>query len=227
MIIVGSIGRDELGEELLAALTESGLDTSQIVSVEQSSTRSMILVDEQGERTVVNFMRSHEENPPVRLLDIKADCVYVRSRRRDLGSLLKKKAESSLIIAHVPPSEKGSRPAHILVASASDVAGDVLDDPWAVGQRIADDLLQWMIVTHGAEGVIAYAKDQVLRIPAKPVKPIDTTGAGDSFAAGLVHALMSGASMSEALETAATWGAEATQYDSSILPEVAIDQLLQ
>lgn len=225
--IVGSIGQDDLGQDLMTALVESGLDTSQMRPVDQPSTRSIILVDGSGERTVINVVRSHEEEPPARLLDLRADCVYVRSRRRDLAPLLREKAETTLLIAHVPPSLSGSRPAHILVASASDVTDELLADPWMAGKQVAGDLLQWMIVTQGAEGVAAYAEDQVLRVPARPVVPIDTTGAGDSFAAGLVHALMSGATMPDALETAVAWGSEATQYESSILPETAIAQLLQ
>ena len=52
-------------------------------------------------------------------------------------------------------------------------------------------------------------------------------GAGDSFAAGLVHALVSGAEMKEALETGASWGAEATLWESSILPPDAVERLTQ
>lgn len=228
VVVVGSIGLDDLGEELLAELEATGVDMSQVARIDQPSTRSIILVDGEGERTVINVTRTHQDEPPARLLRLGADCVYVRSRRLDLAPLLREKAGSSLIIAHLPPCvPEGVRPAHILVASASDVGADVLDDPLEVGRRVAGDLLQWVLVTHGAKGVIAYSQDETLKVPAPAVKPVDTTGAGDTFAAGLVHALVTGKTMTEALETGVVWGAEATQWETSILPAEAVERLLQ
>ncbi len=228
VVVVGSIGLDDLGEELLAELDATGVDMSQVARIDQPSTRSIILVDGEGERTVINVTRTHQDEPPARLMRLGADCVYVRSRRLDLAPLLREKAGSSLIIAHLPPClPEGVRPAHILVTSASDVDADVLDDPLAVGRRVAGDLLEWVLVTHGAKGVIAYGQDETIKVPAPCVKPLDTTGAGDSFAAGLVHALVMGKTMQEALENGVAWGAEATQWETSILPAEAVERLLQ
>lgn len=225
--VVGSIGRDDNGRQLLAELTAAGVDASQVVFLDQPTTRSIILVNGGGERTVVNVVRTHEETPPRRLLTLGADCVYVRSRRLDLAELLSEQTATGLVVAHVPPAEPGSRPAHVLIASASDVGAEVLEDPLAAGYRIAGDVLQWIIVTHGANGAVAYGDEQVLRVPARKVTPIDTTGAGDSFAAGVVHALTSGASMADALQTGVEWGAEATLWESSVLPATAVQSLLQ
>ena len=227
VVVIGSIGRDDTGAGLVAELGATGVDTSQITFLDQPTTRSLILVDGHGERTIVNVFRTHEEEPPHRLLDVAADCVYVRSRRPDLAPLLAAAARSSLVIAHVPPDAVGSRPAHVLVASASDVERVVLDDPLAVGRAVAGDLLQWMVVTHGADGVVAYGADRVLRVAAPRVEPVDTTGAGDTFAAGLAHALTSGADMATALEVAVAWGAEATLWESSVLPPEATAKLPQ
>jgi len=228
VVVVGSIGLDDLGEELLAELEATGVDMSQVARIDQPSTRSIILVDGEGERTVINVTRTHQDEPPARLLRLGADCVYVRSRRLDLAPLLREKAGSSLIIAHLPPCvPEGVRPAHILVTSASDVGADVLDDPLEVGRRVAGDVLQWVLVTHGAKGVVAHGLDETIKVPAPKVKPVDTTGAGDTFAAGLVHALVTGKTMTEALETGVVWGAEATQWETSILPAEAVERLLQ
>jgi sugar/nucleoside kinase (ribokinase family) len=41
------------------------------------------------------------------------------------------------------------------------------------------------------------------------VSAVDTTGAGDVFAAGLVHALLDERPMPQALDTAVAWGAAA------------------
>jgi fructokinase len=44
-------------------------------------------------------------------------------------------------------------------------------------------------VTAGADGVIAVSSGVVLRLPAEPVTVVDTVGAGDTFTAGMLHAL--------------------------------------
>jgi sugar/nucleoside kinase (ribokinase family) len=43
-------------------------------------------------------------------------------------------------------------------------------------------------------------------VSAPRVQVVDTTGAGDVFAAGLVHALALGKPMPDALQTAVAWG---------------------
>jgi len=53
-------------------------------------------------------------------------------------------------------------------------------------------------VTTGAEGSVIVTADEVLRVPAQPVRRvIDTTGAGDLYAAGFMYGLTNGRSLSE------------------------------
>jgi sugar/nucleoside kinase (ribokinase family) len=226
-VIVGAVGNDDVGRALVDALAAAGVDTRQIVTLDQPTTRSLVLIDPVGERTIVNLVRTTEEAPPVRLAAIGADCIYVRSRRSDLAPLLAGQATTATIVAELPPWEAGSRPAHVLIASAADTPADVLADAFAAGRRVAGTDLQWMIVTHGSAGATAYGADGVVHAAAPTVAAVDTTGAGDAFAAGLVHALVCGNPLVEALRTAVAWGAEATRWDGSSLPAEAVDRLLQ
>lgn len=62
-----------------------------------------------------------------------------------------------------------------------------------------------LIVTMGEEGTILYEKvNEVSRIPAPRVNSIDTTGAGDSFSAALIYALLNGSSLDDAVRFAVT-----------------------
>ncbi len=47
-----------------------------------------------------------------------------------------------------------------------------------------------IIVTQGEEGCTAYTRNESFTVPAHRVKTLDTTGAGDAFAAGLMSALL-------------------------------------
>jgi fructokinase len=56
-------------------------------------------------------------------------------------------------------------------------------DIWhAAGARL-------VVITRGADGVLASLDGERMRIPAVPTSVVDTVGAGDSFTAGLLHHL--------------------------------------
>jgi sugar/nucleoside kinase (ribokinase family) len=75
-------------------------------------------------------------------------------------------------------------------------------------QRLSDG---WIVVKLGARGCLAAGPEGVeLEVPAPQLEIADTTGAGDAFNAGLVHALSDGAEWVEALATA-------TRFASSII----------
>jgi len=223
---VTTVGSDETGAWLVSELERAGADTGALVRLQGSSTHSLVLLDPGGERTVVNLHRCREPEPPARLLELEADCVYVRSRDLELAPLIATKARACRIVAHLPPVAAGARPAHVLLASASDLAPEALADAWSLGREVAGDALEWFVVTRGASGAEAYAADRRLSAPAPAIDVVDTTGAGDAFAAGLVHALVSGMPMESALRSAVAWGSASVGCRSSVLPKAEVERLL-
>lgn len=223
---VSPVGNDATGRWLREQLAHNELDLSQVRNIEGRSTRSLVMLDAQGERTIVNLTRAREPDPPTRILEVEADCLFVRSSAPDLAPLMQQMASRCLVVAHMPPCDSGSRPAQILVASESDLDAEQLGNPFKLGRQVAGDLLQWVVITQGANGATAYGANETIQIDAPRAEPVDTTGAGDAFAAGLVHALVNDKPMREALETGCAWGAEATQWTSSSLPMEAVRRLL-
>ncbi len=225
--IVAPIGDDESGDRLLAELAAGGVDTSLFRRTRGASSRSIVMVDVAGERTIVNVTRAREPGPPERLLTSAADCVYVRSREVGLAPLLAQKVHSCLVVAGMPPCDTGERPAHVLVASAADLDEETVARPWETGRRAAGDVLEWVVITQGERGVVAFSATEKLSVPAQAVAAVDTTGSGDAFASGLVHALVTGAPMLRALETGVAWGAESALSESSILPAEGVARLIR
>jgi len=209
VMLVAPVGADAVAEWLLAKLQAAGIDVSAVARLPGDSTRSIVLVDPGGERTIVNLHRCREAGPPERLASLEADAIYVRSRDLDMTTLLAESAASSLVVAHVPPLEAGSRPAHVLVGSESDLPAEFLADPWKAGREIAGLALRLVVVTRGARGAEAYGASEHQSVSAPHVTVVDSTAAGDVFAAGLVHALAEGRTTRAALETAVAWGAAA------------------
>jgi sugar/nucleoside kinase (ribokinase family) len=224
--LVTAIGEDEDGDWQIEALAKAGIDVSAIRRVTGGSTRSIVMVDPMGERTIVNLGRAHEDQPPARLLDIPADLVYVRTRAVGLAPLLAEKGRFCKVVAHIPPIEPGVFPAQVIVASASDLPADLLAEPVTAGLMAAGTRLEWMVLTRGAEGAEAFSAARHLRQPAPSVPAIDSTGAGDAFAAGLCHALTGGAEMEDALAVAVRWGAAKVGQDGSALTAQSVAGLL-
>lgn len=59
-----------------------------------------------------------------------------------------------------------------------------------------------VVVKDGPNGSHAYTKDTLIHIPAIPINPIDTTGAGENFNAGFLYAWLD----HQPLETCLKWG---------------------
>jgi sugar/nucleoside kinase (ribokinase family) len=70
-----------------------------------------------------------------------------------------------------------------------------------------------LVITRGAQGAIAIEEHERISIPAAPVSEVvDTTGAGDLFAAGFLTARCKGASLERCLWTGAIAAAEVIQH---------------
>ncbi len=82
---------------------------------------------------------------------------------------------------------------------------------------IASESHKLMIVTLGADGSVAFDNDQEYRTSVVPVAAvIDTTGAGDAFAAGFLGHYMHGSSVPDALEFGAECAAQTVQHRGAV-----------
>ncbi|QEO09536.1 sugar kinase [Protaetiibacter larvae] len=64
-----------------------------------------------------------------------------------------------------------------------------------------------VIIKLGADGCLALIDGELLRVPARAIRPVDTVGAGDAFVAGYLAERHAGLSPRTRLETAVTAGA--------------------
>jgi len=78
--------------------------------------------------------------------------------------------------------------------------------------RVARDSGRLLVVTLGGDGSLALAGDERIACPAEPVgRVIDTTGAGDAFAAGFLREYCESGRIGESLAAGAREGATAVQ----------------
>jgi sugar/nucleoside kinase (ribokinase family) len=84
------------------------------------------------------------------------------------------------------------------------------------GLRALDNGHTLTVAKLGEQGCAVWRSDGLLAIPAIPVRPVDTTGAGDSFNAGFLHAWLLGRSLEDCLQCAVICGGLSTQAPGGI-----------
>jgi len=96
------------------------------------------------------------------------------------------------------------------------------------------DLLQYglrtVIVTMAEKGSKVFTADETFEVPAVEVAVVDTTGAGDAFAAGLIKAILDGAPIKDATRYATVAAALSTTKPTgmaSMPTKNEVDQLLK
>lgn len=80
--------------------------------------------------------------------------------------------------------------------------GHAFEDPSAAAAELAGLGSRSVVVTLGSSGVTGHENDRSWFLPARPVEPRDTTGAGDAFVGALAAALADGATLEAAAELA-------------------------
>ena len=90
---------------------------------------------------------------------------------------------------------------------------------------------QIAVVTLGKEGSIFYSKDKFIKVGSYPLKPVDTTGAGDAFYSYFLYSLDSGLdindefSIKETLKKANIVGGLATQKKGAINVAPSLEEI--
>ena len=116
----------------------------------------------------------------------------------------------------------------ILIVNEGELAA-ISNHPGSVEQNLGRVQVPWVIVTLGGEGALARVDGQLIRQAAFPVKPVDTTAAGDTFCGVLVAALSQGQTVAQAMRRACAAGALACMKpgaQSSIPTQSELDSFL-
>jgi fructokinase len=102
---------------------------------------------------------------------------------------------------------------------------DCDDDPARLGVRLATEYgTRTLCVTCGESGATMWADGRTHAIDGIPVNVADTVGAGDAFAAGLLHGLLGGMSAARNLAFANRLGALVASRPGA-LPEWSVDEV--
>ncbi|MCE9679712.1 PfkB family carbohydrate kinase [Shewanella sp. AS1] len=212
--LVSQVGRDKVGDWLLAEASTMGLDCHMMQRHAHNTCEMLLVMSPGGERTIIRPQRPKFQLPPPPNWS-RWDALYINASSDGAADWALSAMAHTLVIAQLAKDER-PRPCHYLIASKTDMAGRSHLSPWEYGRSIAGETLQGFIVTDGARGARLYQADGEQLVPALSVDVVDTTGAGDAYAAGVLHGLLLNQGLIEAMEEGARWAAFAVSTHSSI-----------
>jgi fructokinase len=213
---LGTLSNDEYGSLLAGLLIEAGVDMSLVRWSNAPTPRAVVHRHDGGENTYTFELAgtSLTDFPPeavpalpehVWAIHVGTLALAVDPPAAAYEALLDREAGRRAIVLdpNVRPAVFGDQAAYRArferLAKLADVVKLSADDAaWIYPELEHADILQRILglgprlvaLTLGALGAVAVSPDGHARVPAVPVKVVDTVGAGDSFGAALIAALV-------------------------------------
>ncbi|MFC7167639.1 carbohydrate kinase family protein [Halospeciosus flavus] len=222
--VVGSVGDDENGILARRELDQSGVDTDHLLVVEDAETSvKYLVVDEAGEVMVLGNEGANEAVDPADVdpdYVAAAEHVHLTSQRPETAAYLAAVAGDAGCTVSFDPGRRLDDRDYAETVEAADVlflnereAETYYDGPVET-EHVGDERV--VVVKHGPQGATVYTLGGVYEHPGFDVETVDTTGAGDAFAAGFLATLVEHPEAYErALEYANACGALAARGEGA------------
>jgi ribokinase len=221
--MIGCVGLDSFGDQLITALNAAGIDVEHIERVQEATGVALITVSERGDNTIVIVSGANGRVTPEQVranedLIGRADAVLLQLE----VPLPAVKTAAEIASHHGVPVILNPAPAQplsreilqfvsYLIPNEHEAALLSRREPAAVGELgdVAASLRALgagsVIITLGERGAILWEGDEPSRIAAFPIRSVDSTAAGDAFVGAFAVALSEGRTSKEAT----LWGCAA------------------
>lgn len=212
--LVGSVGDDEHGLAARRDLRRAGIDLGQLVVVPDAETSvKYLVVAPSGEVMVLGNDGANEAVEPEDVDEsVVADArhLHLTSQAPATAAWLAGVARD----ADVPVSFDPGRRVDARDFSETLALADVVFLNDREAETLGTDALveggAVVVVKRGRGGAVAYTDHGTVEHPGFDVETVDTTGAGDAFAAGFIHVTLADGDPAAALAYANACGALAT-----------------
>ncbi|GAB6087619.1 ribokinase [Alkaliphilus crotonatoxidans] len=226
--MIGRVGADSFGTILLENLARDGVNLEAVKKTPQVATGiAMIIVEEEGNNSIVvvpgaNFsltvegLKEKEAMEKLAEADILLAQLEVPLSTVAFGLQRAKEMNKTTILNPAPAVDLDEEifknvdlllPNETELERLSGIAADSKENLIKGAKVLLDKGVKEMIVTLGEKGCLYVSKDLIKEYQAYPVKAVDTTAAGDSFAAAVAVALAEGRSLDETIDFAMQVGA--------------------
>lgn len=205
----GAVAADADGAVVRAALTLAGLDDDHVVDARGVTAVTEIRILDDGDRVFEreDFGVTADYFPTTSEIDeiAASDWVHIGMlpRADELRRRIRQLNPNATISQDLGVAP-GIHDLDVAFASAAVLEGV---EPAGELARLRSAGIATVIVTLGAAGSIAQDATGSFTQRAAPAVVVDTTGAGDTFIAGFIHARRAGADLQTSMSTGAEWAA--------------------
>lgn len=224
--MVGRVGRDAYGKELIQNLVQQGVDTREILEDSEAQTGlAFILVEDSGENRIMLISGANARLVPG---DVDRAARHIRSARllvcqletlqSTVQHVIERAAEWGIPVllnpapAYPLPDALLQKITYLILneTEAQIVSGYSTQDLISIesaGVHLLRRGVETVVITLGSQGALAISHDGNLHVPGFRVKPVDTTSAGDAFIGGFVAGTIWGWPLKERVKYANACGA--------------------
>ena len=243
---VAKIGRDDFGHMALGLYREEGIDVASVMQIPETPTGvGFIIVDEKGNNCITIDPGANElltaaevskcldtltsEAVVLTQLEIPvvaAGAALARGREKGALTILNPAPVRILpqsVLQLVDVLTPNQAEAKVLTGRSPDQAIELE----TVARELISSGVKQVVMTLGEKGALIVTATSSLHIPAIRVLAADTTGAGDSFNAGLALALASGSNLEAAVQFAVVTGGLAVTREGVIPSLPRHDEVLR
>lgn len=248
--VSSAVGRDRLGDFLIAQLERAGIDTRCIQRVDYAT--SMVVVSKSASTPIPVFYREAdyhlEYNGELEKILSESKIVHFScwpvSRmpaRRTILQVIGKAKELGVLVCFDPNYhpmiwEKGENGLDVLkpIIGLADIVKPSEDDaerlfgPDTPENQIAKFLAlgaKLVILTLGKDGALVANGSEMLRMPTLATEVVDTTGAGDAFWSGFYTAVVKGLPIRQALSAGFAVSAYKLKYTGAVVELPPLEKL--
>jgi len=242
---VGRCGNDSFGQFCIAALRDGGIDTTFIVADDDLRTGVTIAMSSRSDRALLTWPGAiaelgADEVSEAALADaqhLHVSSYYLQTKLRPQLSELFARARAAGLTTSLDP---GSDPAQHWGRELIDVLRHVdlflpnQTEAYAItgagtpeeALRALDNGVTRTVIKIGSRGAITLDHGKPLSAPGYPVQVVDTTGAGDSFNAGFIHAWLRDLPLLDCLHWGNACGALSTRGVGGTATQGTVDDVL-
>ena len=226
---VGCVGRDAFGRVVLDRLEARGVDTAHVVRLDDEATGLTAIYTHGGDRGMLTYPGAMErltiEHVPwdavAQARHLHLSSYYLQpGLRPDVPALFERARQLGLSTSfdtNWDPGEAWGSDVLVVLDHVDVFLPNDAEARLIAGTDSLDEALDRLaaragavVVTCGAEGVVAARGDERFRVPSVPVSPVDAVGAGDSFNAGFLSQYVEDAPFEACLQAGLTAGAFST-----------------
>ena len=227
---VSQVGKDAFGDFCVTALRDAGISTRHVQRRAEEKTGVTIALSNTRDRALITFpgamagfsAKDCDTSLMKRHHHLHLTSYYLQARLKpsfpDLFRQVKAEGLTTSFDPNTDPSQKWSRDINSVLKHADVLFVNQREATALTGCKNKRDalkalgqLVQCAVVKQGPKGAIAIQNNEVIISSGFNVDTVDTTGAGDSFAAGFVSAYKRSLPLAECLRVANACGALSTR----------------